>query len=239
MTSDMDCQKHSSCEGEYGGQNVTEKLLASYDNANHASYLFSLFPARYKACRTVGGCGSSANFLAKIKSSRSHPVVWFGVAQFQKLRLYTDSGTFPIWNWNFSHPLWERPFSRKPSYLAFPSKSICFCQNMPGIILYADCTERLQKKSEYPFTLTNRNPFDISKGSGFSPPTSSSSSEDEDYIKEVKKRIKKKQGTRSDVEYEETEDGLREVKVKKEKEPWAGKPGSRMGRKKKKGKNKK
>jgi len=43
--------------------------------------------------------------------------------------------------------------------------------------------------------------------------------EDEDYIKEVKKRIKKKQGTRSDVDFEESEDGLREVKVKKEKEP--------------------
>ncbi|PKC02355.1 hypothetical protein RhiirA5_425373 [Rhizophagus irregularis] len=96
----------------------------------------------------------------------------------------------------------------------------------------ADCTKRLPKKSEYPFTLSNRNPFDIGKGSGFT-----SSSDDEEHIKEVKKRIKKKQGTRSDVEYEESEDGFREVK--KERRPWAGKPGSRMGRKKKKGQNKK
>ncbi|GBC34412.2 hypothetical protein GLOIN_2v1791191 [Rhizophagus irregularis DAOM 181602=DAOM 197198] len=69
-----------------------------------------------------------------------------------------------------------------------------------------------------------------SDGSGFLPPTSSSSSEDEDYIKEVKKRI---QGTRSDVDFKESEDGLREVKVKKEKEPWAGNPG--WAEKKKKG----
>ncbi|GBC11356.2 hypothetical protein GLOIN_2v1875556 [Rhizophagus irregularis DAOM 181602=DAOM 197198] len=96
----------------------------------------------------------------------------------------------------------------------------------------ADCTKRLPKKSEYPFTLSNRNPFDIGKGSDFT-----SSSDDEEHIKEVKKRIKKKQGTRSDVEYEESEDGFREVK--KERRPWAGKPGSRMGRKKKKGQNKK
>ncbi|CAB4414276.1 unnamed protein product [Rhizophagus irregularis] len=101
----------------------------------------------------------------------------------------------------------------------------------------ANCTERLQKKSEYLFTLTNRNPFVVSPDDGSSQPTSSSSSDDEEYIKEVKKHIKKKQGTRSDVEFEESEDGLREVK--KEKTPWAGKPGSRMGRKKKKGKNKK
>ncbi|PKY57897.1 hypothetical protein RhiirA4_479314 [Rhizophagus irregularis] len=45
--------------------------------------------------------------------------------------------------------------------------------------------------------------------------------------------MKKKQGERSNVEYEESEDGLREIK--KERKPWAGKPGSRMGRKKKKG----
>ncbi|PKY57514.1 hypothetical protein RhiirA4_429047, partial [Rhizophagus irregularis] len=60
----------------------------------------------------------------------------------------------------------------------------------------------------------------------------SSSADDEDVIKAIKKRMKKKQDTRSDVEYEELEDGLREVK--KERKPWAGKPGSRMGRKKKK-----
>ncbi|CAB4402606.1 unnamed protein product [Rhizophagus irregularis] len=123
-------------------------------------------------------------------------------------------------------------------FLSKHARSLKWWNSKP-LIRYGYSCAWLQKKSEYPFTLTNRNPFDISKGSGFSPPTSSSSSEDEDYIKEVKKRIKKKQGTRSDVEYEETEDGLREVKVKKEKEPWAGKPGSRMGRKKKKGKNKK
>ncbi|CAB5379994.1 unnamed protein product [Rhizophagus irregularis] len=35
--------------------------------------------------------------------------------------------------------------------------------------------------------------------------------------KEIKKRIKKKQGTRSDMEYEENEDGFREVK--KERRP--------------------
>ncbi|CAB5375129.1 unnamed protein product [Rhizophagus irregularis] len=94
-----------------------------------------------------------------------------------------------------------------------------------------------KSKSEYPFTLTNRNPFVVSPDDGSSQPTSSSSSDDQEYIKEVKKRIKKNREQRSDVEFEESEDGLREVK--KEKTPWAGKPGSRMGQKKKKGKNKK
>ncbi|PKY35193.1 hypothetical protein RhiirB3_455670 [Rhizophagus irregularis] len=88
------------------------------------------------------------------------------------------------------------------------------------------------EKKLYPFTFSNRNPFIVGPGNGFS-----SSSDDEEHIKEVKKRIKKKQGTRSDSEYEETGDGFR--KVEKEKKPWAGKPGSRIGRKKKKkGQNK-
>ncbi|GBC27154.2 hypothetical protein GLOIN_2v1845702 [Rhizophagus irregularis DAOM 181602=DAOM 197198] len=80
----------------------------------------------------------------------------------------------------------------------------------------ADCTKRLPSQNQkYPFTFSNRNPFIIGPGNGFS-----SSSDDEEHIKEVKKCIKKKQGTRSDTEYEETGEGFREVK--KEKKPWAG-----------------
>uniref|UniRef100_U9SN21 Uncharacterized protein n=1 Tax=Rhizophagus irregularis (strain DAOM 181602 / DAOM 197198 / MUCL 43194) TaxID=747089 RepID=U9SN21_RHIID len=70
----------------------------------------------------------------------------------------------------------------------------------------ADCTKRLPSQNQkYPFTFSNRNPFIIGPGNGFS-----SSSDDEEHIKEVKKCIKKKQGTRSDTEYEETGEGFRE-----------------------------
>ncbi|PKK56778.1 hypothetical protein RhiirC2_799305 [Rhizophagus irregularis] len=55
----------------------------------------------------------------------------------------------------------------------------------------ADCTKRLpSQNNKYPFTFSNCNPFLIGPDNGFS-----SSSDDEEYIKEVKKRIKKKQGT--------------------------------------------
>ncbi|CAB4442392.1 unnamed protein product [Rhizophagus irregularis] len=103
----------------------------------------------------------------------------------------------------------------------------------------ADCAKRLiKKKSEYPFTLSNNNPFVISEEDELFLAGFSSSADDEDVIKAIKKRMKKKQGERSDVEYEESEDGYSFREVKKERKPWAGKPGSRMGRKKKKGKKK-
>ncbi|PKY32231.1 hypothetical protein RhiirB3_393891 [Rhizophagus irregularis] len=99
----------------------------------------------------------------------------------------------------------------------------------------ADCTKRLEKKkSEYPFMLSNNNPFIILEEDELFLARFLSLADDEDVIKAIKKCMKKKQGTYSDVEYEESEDGLREVKIKKERKPWAGKPGSRMGQKKKK-----
>ena len=42
------------------------KLLASYDNVNHASYLLSSFFSKNIKC--VGVCESSANFFVKIIS---------------------------------------------------------------------------------------------------------------------------------------------------------------------------
>ncbi|CAB5181203.1 hypothetical protein RhiirA5_373392 [Rhizophagus irregularis] len=68
----------------------------------------------------------------------------------------------------------------------------------------------------------------------------SSSSDDEVYIKEVKKRIKKKQGTRSDEDYEESEDGgnLVSIKVEQEiKKPVVEIPASRLARKTLKGRS--
>ncbi|CAB4433095.1 unnamed protein product [Rhizophagus irregularis] len=58
-------------------------------------------------------------------------------------------------------------------------------------------------------------------------------SEDDVYVKEGKKRMLEEQGERSNSEYEETEHGIRPVAHSGRK---GGKPGSRMGRKKGKGK---
>ncbi|CAB4398044.1 unnamed protein product [Rhizophagus irregularis] len=60
-------------------------------------------------------------------------------------------------------------------------------------------------------------------------------SEDDVYVKEGKKRMLEEQGERSNSEYEETEHGIRPVAHSGRK---GGKPGSRMG-KRKKGKGKK
>ncbi|PKC01644.1 hypothetical protein RhiirA5_426379, partial [Rhizophagus irregularis] len=58
----------------------------------------------------------------------------------------------------------------------------------------ADCTERLQKESDRPYTLSNNNPF-LKEEEDKSP--LSESSDDDECLKDVKKRIKKKQGARS------------------------------------------
>ncbi|UZO10873.1 uncharacterized protein OCT59_002451 [Rhizophagus irregularis] len=81
----------------------------------------------------------------------------------------------------------------------------------------ADCTERLQKKSDRPYTLSNNNPFLIEKKDK-SP--LSESSDDDECLKDVKKRIKKKQGARSsDSEEDPTIDSSSEVEMKMELQP--------------------
>ncbi|CAB4379955.1 unnamed protein product [Rhizophagus irregularis] len=58
----------------------------------------------------------------------------------------------------------------------------------------AECSERLQKERERPYTYSNNNPFLIEEDVKS---TLSESSDDDECIKYVKKRIKKKQGARS------------------------------------------
>ncbi|PKB95448.1 hypothetical protein RhiirA5_436707, partial [Rhizophagus irregularis] len=73
----------------------------------------------------------------------------------------------------------------------------------------ADCTNRLQKEAGRPYTLSNNNPFLVEEDKSHS----SSSSDNDDCIKDVKKRIKKKQGARSsDSEEDLTLDSSSEVK---------------------------
>ncbi|UZO03975.1 uncharacterized protein OCT59_024374 [Rhizophagus irregularis] len=81
----------------------------------------------------------------------------------------------------------------------------------------ADCTERLQKESDRPYTLSNNNPF-LKEEEDKSP--LSESSDDDECLKDVKKRIKKKQGARSsDSEEDSTIDSLSEVERKTELQP--------------------
>ncbi|CAB5379198.1 unnamed protein product [Rhizophagus irregularis] len=81
----------------------------------------------------------------------------------------------------------------------------------------ADCTERLQKESDRPYTLSNNNPF-LKEEEDKSP--LSESSDDDECLKDVKKRIKKKQGARSsDSEEDSTIDSSSEVKRKTELQP--------------------
>ncbi|PKB92779.1 hypothetical protein RhiirA5_443417, partial [Rhizophagus irregularis] len=69
--------------------------------------------------------------------------------------------------------------------------------------------ERTTKEAERPYMLSNNNPFTIEEDKSHS----SSSSDDDDCIKDVKKRIKKKQGARSsDSEEDLTIDSSSEVK---------------------------
>ncbi|CAB4402117.1 unnamed protein product [Rhizophagus irregularis] len=101
----------------------------------------------------------------------------------------------------------------------------------------ADCAKRLQNESDLSIKLTKRSPGDA-KGDVQS--FSSSSSDEEDYIKEVKKRVKKKQGTRSESEgYTESEEETNDVEVKVEDQPKVKKPVNRNSRKSKKGRNRK
>lgn len=100
-----------------------------------------------------------------------------------------------------------------------------------------DCTERLQKKDERSFMPSNNNPFVITEESKS---ILSLSSDDDECLKDVKKRIKKKQGARSsDSEEDSTKDCSNEVKVKVENQPETKKPVSGEGRKKKKGRSRK
>ncbi|EXX73764.1 uncharacterized protein OCT59_023753 [Rhizophagus irregularis] len=81
----------------------------------------------------------------------------------------------------------------------------------------ADCTERLQKESDRPYTLSNNNPF-LKDKEDKSP--LSESSDDDECLKDVKKRIKKKQGARSsDSEDDSTIDSSSEVEKKMELQP--------------------
>ncbi|CAB4393232.1 unnamed protein product [Rhizophagus irregularis] len=78
----------------------------------------------------------------------------------------------------------------------------------------AECSERLQKERERSYTLSNNNPFVITEDGKSH---LSASSDDDECLKDVKKRIKKKQGARSsDSEEDLTIDGSNEVKVNEE-----------------------
>ncbi|CAB4472959.1 unnamed protein product [Rhizophagus irregularis] len=76
----------------------------------------------------------------------------------------------------------------------------------------AGCSERLQKESDKPYTLSNNNPFLKEEKSPLS-----ESSDDDECLKDVKKRIKKKQGARSsDSEEDSTIDSSSEDERKTE-----------------------
>ncbi|CAB4430786.1 unnamed protein product [Rhizophagus irregularis] len=95
----------------------------------------------------------------------------------------------------------------------------------------ADCAKRLQNESDLSIKLAKRNPG-VAKGDVQS--LSSSSSGEEDYVKEVKKRVRKKQGTRSESEgYTESEEETDAVEVKVEDQSKAKSPVNRNSRKSK------
>ncbi|PKB93948.1 hypothetical protein RhiirA5_439951 [Rhizophagus irregularis] len=94
----------------------------------------------------------------------------------------------------------------------------------------ADCIKRLQKEGECSFTLLNTNPFVIAEEDKS---LLSASSDDDECLKDVKKRIKKKQA--QDL----TEECSKKTKVKVENQPEIKNPVSGKDRKKKKGKSKK
>ncbi|PKC57358.1 hypothetical protein RhiirA1_401472 [Rhizophagus irregularis] len=85
------------------------------------------------------------------------------------------------------------------------------------LVEISDITERLQKESDHPYTLSNNNPF-LKEYEDKSP--LSESSDDDECLKDVKKHIKKKQGARSsDSEDDSTIDSSSEVEKKMELQP--------------------
>ncbi|PKB99009.1 hypothetical protein RhiirA5_430417 [Rhizophagus irregularis] len=91
----------------------------------------------------------------------------------------------------------------------------------------ADYTKRLQKGSEQPFTFSKYNPFIVKEEDKS---ILSTSSEDDDYIKDIKKRTKKKQGARSSDSEEDSILGHPdEVEVEKDSPPTTKNPISGKG----------
>jgi len=52
------------------------ELLASYDNANYASYLLNFFPARYKACKSMWKFSQPSHKKLRCVYARSYVYMW-------------------------------------------------------------------------------------------------------------------------------------------------------------------